>query len=961
MRGGLLAVLQNVFKIRPEELKTTGFAFVYLFFAIGAFIIGRITRTVLFLEIPDYKQQLPLAYIGIAISVSAAMYLYSRVQGKLRRDRTNAITLVLLIAGTLSFRFALAGGGEPVLWAFYFWVEVFGTFLVVQFWTMTNEIFHSRQAKRLFALIGGGGVLSNIFIGFFVSGSVRALGTENLLYIISACMAVSLVAVLALGQIARDSLEAARDRTAPVKSRGGAPLPRKKVFATRHVQLIALVVILTYIVSTLVDYQFQAIIGDAIPLKDDRSAYLGNFFAITGIIGGFIQFFITARILERFGLLIALILLPLMMFGGSVGLLAVPFALGAITFTKGSENCLRYTINDSTLQLLYLPLPTALRSRAKATIDGILKPLSIGLAGLLMALLVGRLDTLLGVHIGLSIETEQFGWAVLVGLVGWMTALVGLRREYMKSLLQTLNKRRLNFADANFEITDEQTLETVRQSLESEDIGKVLHALDLVPFVSGKGRDGVHERVMTLLAHEVEDVRVQALRTLRRARAKSIKGAQVTPLLLDDSPQVRAAAVLTLASVTRERAIPEAQALLNDDDLRVRSATVAAFVRYGGLDGVLASAERLKAMLGSEEPRERAEAAWVLGEVGVQTFYQPLLPLLADEDEAVRLAAIRAAGRMRSPELIENLIDGLGRPRLRRATVTALAAFGPQVMDHLVPLLENEATPRTIRAALPRVIAALPANVAVEPLMRFIQDPDAEVRNSVLQGLTLVRDHTPGVRLDDGKVRAALRDEAHAYFQLLAQQVDMNLEEHGALLNDAIAHRQRQTLNRILWALGLRYSLETIRLVAQNLRSTVPRTRANAVEVMDNLLDKREKPLIIPILDDNKPAQTLAAGAEQFSLKRHSRKGWLESFLRGEDPWLQCCAAVAVGDLKIDELAPTVGELVDSENPVCRETAIVVLRDLNRKGLDASLDKLVEDPNEAVSRLARHVRDSQAA
>ena len=37
---------------------------------VGAFIIGRIARTVLFLEIPDYKQQLPLAYNGIAISVS---------------------------------------------------------------------------------------------------------------------------------------------------------------------------------------------------------------------------------------------------------------------------------------------------------------------------------------------------------------------------------------------------------------------------------------------------------------------------------------------------------------------------------------------------------------------------------------------------------------------------------------------------------------------------------------------------------------------------------------------------------------------------------------------------------------------------------------------------------------------------------------------------------------------------
>ncbi|MEO0815235.1 MAG: HEAT repeat domain-containing protein, partial [Myxococcota bacterium] len=369
----------------------------------------------------------------------------------------------------------------------------------------------------------------------------------------------------------------------------------------------------------------------------------------------------------------------------------LPFVLGAVTFTKGSENCLRYTINDSTLQLLYLPLPTALRGRAKATIDGILKPVSIGIAGLLMAALVGRLDSLLGLNLGMSVSTEQFSYAVVIGLVGWLSALVGLRREYMKSLLQTLNKRRLNFADANFEIHDEQTLETVRQSLESEDIGEVLHALDLVPFVSGKGRDSVHERVANLLGHEVEDVRVHALNTLRRARAR-VNSPAVVPLLNDTSPQVRAAAVMTLASVCRERAIPEAQDLLNDDDLRVRSSTVAGFVRYGGLDGVLASAERLKTMLGGEDPKARSEAAWILGEVGVQTFYQPLLPLLADESEEVRLAAVKAAGRMKSPELIDSLIDCLERPRLKRAAVSSLAAFGPQVIDHVLPLLESDDT-----------------------------------------------------------------------------------------------------------------------------------------------------------------------------------------------------------------------------------------------------------------------------
>src|SRR4051812_21161286 len=123
MPSSLLAFMQKVFKIRPDEARRVGYAFVYLFACIGAFIIARIVRTVLFLEIPNYKDQLPLTYMGIAVTVSAVMYAYARVERTLRRDHTNVITLAGLIVVTLLFRVALAEGGQAVYWAFYIWVE----------------------------------------------------------------------------------------------------------------------------------------------------------------------------------------------------------------------------------------------------------------------------------------------------------------------------------------------------------------------------------------------------------------------------------------------------------------------------------------------------------------------------------------------------------------------------------------------------------------------------------------------------------------------------------------------------------------------------------------------------------------------------------------------------------------------------------------------------------------------
>ena len=61
MTGSLQALLQQTLRVRPDEARRTGLSCLYLFSAIGAFILARMTRDALILEIPDYKLQLPLA------------------------------------------------------------------------------------------------------------------------------------------------------------------------------------------------------------------------------------------------------------------------------------------------------------------------------------------------------------------------------------------------------------------------------------------------------------------------------------------------------------------------------------------------------------------------------------------------------------------------------------------------------------------------------------------------------------------------------------------------------------------------------------------------------------------------------------------------------------------------------------------------------------------------------------
>lgn len=952
----ILTFIQDALKIRPEEVGRTGLAFAYLFTSIGAFILARITTSTLFLEIPNYKEQLPLTYIAVAITVSLVMIGYARVERKLRRDQTNTITLIIAVVITLGFRILLGLDRETglitvdhpeheVYWAFLVWGEVIGTISIVQAWSLFAEVFNSRQAKRLFAVIGGGAVLANIAFGLMVRGFVKSFGTENLLYVIALCLAVSAVTVQAMSRIARHDLVAAKDRAPTSRRKSTAKAGRSQaVFSTWHVRLIAAVVVLTYLVSTLVDYQWKSIVGDFITAKDSRGAYFGDFYLYTGIIAAAIQFTATSRILERFGVLFALLLLPLCMILGTgtlvFGMLAY---LTAATFTKGCENVLRYTVNDSTLQLLYLPVPTEIRGKAKATIDGILKPVSVGVAGFLMALLVGQLDKLIGLSLGFTINVYQLGWITAAALLTWVVALLFLRREYLKSLLQTLQRRRLNFADAGFQISDEGTIKTLHEALGSLNVGHVLHALELLPHVSKKAREPLHDKVIDLLVHEADEVRVAALNYMSRNNDQD--RAELAELLDDADEGVRAYAILAYCAARREEAIVRIHEMLEDCAPRVQAASVAGLIRYGGLDGVLACADLLKQWLNSPKSEDRRYAAWVLGEVGVQNFYQPLIPLLADDSEPVRQEAITAAGKLRNKRLLEPLIEQLDRPRLSAVVVAALASFGGEIEGTLTQVLDDEERPVAARIQICRILGRLGDNYSVGALCRHIFNPDAHIRNGAVQALQTIAHRLPGIALDRLTIDRAIHAEATRWFENMALLVDLQLGTQAVLLRDALDHRLKMAQNQVLALLGLKYPRETIELVATNLQSKQAASRANAVEVLDNLLDKEEKTLVVQIFDDAPADRKLQAIGEAVAIKRRSRVTRLEELLTGNDPWLRTCAAMEVATSKIGSLESHIQALLDSDSPINRETALVVLNQLGKKeALAKALNRLADDP-----------------
>ena len=101
--------------------------------------------------------------------------------------------IVLLVTFWMLFtRF----GADWVSVGFYLYGLILGILLISQFWTLANDIYDPRQAKRLFGLIGGGASLGGATGAAITAGLVEKLGTTTMLLVSASIMAVCLAIVV---------------------------------------------------------------------------------------------------------------------------------------------------------------------------------------------------------------------------------------------------------------------------------------------------------------------------------------------------------------------------------------------------------------------------------------------------------------------------------------------------------------------------------------------------------------------------------------------------------------------------------------------------------------------------------------------------------------------------------------------------------------------------------------------
>lgn len=933
----LSVVAGRVLRVQPGEGRRVALMFGLMMCVVGMFIIGRVARDTLFLSrFPS--SWLPSMYLWVALGVFVQAGLYSRITDRFRRDRILQASLASAASLMLVSRVLVGAGLDWFLPVLYVLVELAGNLLILQSWTLANDIFTTREAKRLFGVVGAGGVVSSVLVGFGSRAAVSRLGTPELLLL---CALLLVTALLLLHRLGRHY---GAELNTHLVERRLHPLHRlsliadgRRVFGNRHLQLVSVLILLITLVTTFCDFQFKASAQQAFAGQEkNMGAFFGMFWGVTGILSCVIQLLITGRLLERFGVLLPLLLLPGSLTLGAISFLVQP-ALWSASLLKGSDAVLRYTVNDATMQFLYLPVSAGLRGRAKALLDGMVRPFAIGVSGALLVWIVPRLPL------------AALTWITLALLGGWILAAVGVRHRYLSALMQTVMSRRFSLEEAGTIVPDDAASRVLRQALTHPSRDIVLHALEMI-----RGLPAIDwtADLLRLAEHPSPEVRARTVEILGE-RGQLRDGVRIARFLKDESRQVQAAAVTAFCAVGRERAVRVAAQYLRHPDLHIQAAAVSGLVRFAGLDGVLSAAEKLKALLESPDPAARAAGARILGEVGVRNFYHPLLQLLSDPEETVRLAAVRAAGRMRSPELLPTLVYRLEEPQMHGAVSDALVAYGEPAVRLLQRVLAQPAESVSLRAAVPPILARIGGRAALDVLAQNIEEPNPLLRSRVLEAIHAIRLRDPRLVLDPSRLKDGLDRELAEMREADRLLAELNLPATERLLRECLVLRRERALRRIFRLLSGFLPPRSLDAVLRNLNAPQRQIRANALEILDNLLDKSIRRRLLPVLEPPSGGNGQHP-AEEPTVDATRRRQVLEELMQSSDAWVTCCALEYASRVADDPQTVTAIEMCTvSDDPLVRETALLSLaRLLPPERRQVVLQRHVKDPSSRVRSFA---------
>ncbi len=906
--------LRNFLGVEPSELGPV-VLLLTMSFLMGTFLATvTVASQTLFLQDFDEGTYLPraLAISGFFGLLAAAIYNF--LQGRVNFKILAITSLLVITAITAAIEYAevylhnfldrkyVGAIGFTQLLPFTFICQLI-------FWGSFGRLFNLRQAKRVIGSVDVGVDIAQIIAFFSIPIVLNSFNIPpDRLYTISL---VSIIGYL-IGFIILSFRYMTRDHVLKSDVGDDSKLEKLGIFSfLRNPFLLSMAgfVIASGVALRFLDYSFFTVTPQF--LKSEQLASFLSSFEGTIVIFGFIfTTFATDRIMNDYGLRVALIINPLLLliFTGGAAFIGYVFTgqenliyfFIMIAMSKLLVNALKGGLDDPVFKMYYIPMNKSIKLDAQTKVDGIITA---------MASIIGG-GIIYAMHEFPFFKVEVVTLVTLPLLVFWYWSVNKMYAGYRDALQSSLlSSRKVVESHEQKEYTLDRVLEKeVKSSAED----KVIYGLKLME----KLEPALFENAVIQLVNSD----LKRVKKFAEEKAQAIGSGQET---------------------TETRTLAEAARGLAEDS-----------------DVLSISPDKLMKLSKSVKQSDRILAAKLLRRLISQKTIFILLELMRDMDSKVRNEALLTARRVKRSETWPVLIDLLSSPAYSHQAISALKEAGPAALPVLEAAFHKSAQSDIVMLKIIQIIGHIGGKEGIGLLWKKVDYPDKRIVKQILYSLRFINYQAQG--REASAVKDLLDTEMGKALWNLTALDELPDEPHLAYLRQAIREEVFENYDQITLLLSLLYDPTSVQLVRENIQAGTPDSIQYALELLDLFVDTDLKPKLVPLLDDSKVADKLEKLQVYFPRERYNPVQVINYVLNRDfnynNRWSKVCAVHAAAFVPNFRVSRGLISQMFNSDKLLQETAAWVIYNKDRATYDTISERL---PNKDKRFLDTAIRNNQ--
>ena len=816
-------------------------------------------------------EYLPIVNVINSVSTFFIMAFLTGIMARVSGSRMLSYLFMFCGTSVACLRLLIPLGFDLIYPLFWILKAQYEVLLALVFWNMANDLFNTRQSKRLFPLITAGGVLGGIIGSFATPSLAKLISMDNLLfaYLITTIIGAFMVKRMGMkfpSLLVSDKKDKKAKKVTKLSSlvdefKKIGPLMKESTL----VKILILLTLLPNIAIPIINYQFAFAVNETYATQGGMLSFFGYFRGCMNIISLVILLFI-GRVYGRWGLPVVLMFHPMNYMLAFLAFL-LKFDIVSAMYARVSTTVLRTTMNNPARAVLMGLFPVSYRA--------VIRPFLRGT--------VVRIGVLIGsgiIMISEGLFTPRYlSIAAMVFVGGWIATTFFLKKSYPRILLDLISRNILDL-----------------KSLEDKDVGSVfadkkIQSELLESFLSSRGNDCLwHARLLKSQGIENFD-------------------AHILTVLKQNDDKTRIELLSMLSRETGKEAIPVFRELADPEKPQLTLAIVQAADR---MNPAVSNAFCKEIFDASTDPEIQAYALIGLYRNAPQSHKKTIDSWLMATDPGERKSGVIAAGESREVSYIPQLKGMLEKEEnapIFSHILTALHRIG---MDDLNNLVQPYLTSEDLKVRLASLDAfEINSDGDIRTVIGRMDDPSEEVFLPAKAKIQTAEYQNPQILVESLNIpRRKIRD---GIFELLETLNIKNLDifrfarsqvelcyNHVAeidaltrlpdtrerdLLVDHLENSKQIQLENILRVLATEDRSGEMRLIWRGLFSSDARRRSNSLEALDGSLNASLSKILLPLFEGIPLADLLRTGRKHFKLAAFDgdRKALYSYFLEKDD------------------------------------------------------------------------------